>query len=115
MQFSLAQQKSEILFFTVLCFLPVLHVWHFYAWTCARTSSLIDMENFLARFPLFSLRNDDIVLLERIGNGNFGEVYKGIMNTTGQDVAVKTCKINLPEDQKKKFLQEGSILKQYNQ
>ena len=63
----------------------------------------------------YAYRNDDIVLRERIGNGNFGEVYKGILNTTGQDVAIKTCKINLPEDQKKKFLQEGSILKQYNQ
>ena len=29
-------------------------------------------------------------------------------------VAVKTCKVTLPEEQKKKFLQEGRILKQYD-
>ncbi len=29
-------------------------------------------------------------------------------------VAVKTCKTTLPEEQKKKFLQEGRILKQYD-
>ena len=31
-----------------------------------------------------------------------------------QSVAVKTCKVTLPEEQKKKFLQEGRILKQYD-
>ena len=29
-------------------------------------------------------------------------------------MAVKTCKVTLPEEQKKKFLQEGRILKQYD-
>jgi tyrosine-protein kinase Fer len=29
-------------------------------------------------------------------------------------VAVKTCRVTLPEDHKKKFLQEGRILKQYD-
>jgi len=29
-------------------------------------------------------------------------------------VAVKTCKVDLPEDQKRKFLREARILKQYN-
>lgn len=32
----------------------------------------------------------------------------------GKLVAVKTCKVNLPDEQKKKFLQEGRILKQYS-
>ena len=29
-------------------------------------------------------------------------------------VAIKTCKINLPDEQKRKFLTEGRILQQYN-
>lgn len=28
-------------------------------------------------------------------------------------MAVKTCKVTLPDEQKRKFLQEGRILKQY--
>lgn len=45
--------------------------------------------------------------------GNFGDVYKARLKTTGQEVAVKTCRVALPEDQKRTFLQEGRILKQY--
>lgn len=30
------------------------------------------------------------------------------------EVAVKTCRVTLPDEQKKKFLQEGRILKQYD-
>ena len=32
----------------------------------------------------------------------------------GEEVAVKTCKETLSDEQKKKFLQEGRILKQYD-
>lgn len=45
--------------------------------------------------------------------GNFGDVYKARLKTTGQEVAVKTCRVALPEEQKRTFLQEGRILKQY--
>ncbi|RUS78099.1 hypothetical protein EGW08_014143, partial [Elysia chlorotica] len=48
----------------------------------------------------------------KIGTGNFGEVYKGVYQKS-LEVAVKTCKDTLTEDQKIKFLQEGRILKQY--
>ena len=46
--------------------------------------------------------------------GNFGEVYKGIYTPKNMVVAVKTCRDTLSEDQRKKFLQEGRILKQYD-
>ncbi|CAG7823667.1 unnamed protein product [Allacma fusca] len=59
----------------------------------------------------WELNNDDVELIEKIGKGNFGDVYKASYN--GQLVAVKTCKVSLPDEQKKKFLQEGRILKQY--
>ena len=46
--------------------------------------------------------------------GNFGEVYRGRYKPTGLEVAIKTCRDTLLDDAKKKFLQEGRILKQYD-
>ncbi|XP_028161880.1 tyrosine-protein kinase Fer isoform X4 [Ostrinia nubilalis] len=61
----------------------------------------------------WELNNDDVQLCDKIGRGNFGDVYKARLKTTGQEVAVKTCRVALPEEQKRTFLQEGRILKQY--
>lgn len=46
--------------------------------------------------------------------GNFGDVFRGIYRPDTLEVAVKTCRETLSEDAKKKFLQEGRILKQYD-
>lgn len=46
--------------------------------------------------------------------GQFGEVFRGVFKLTESQVAVKTCRENMSEDVKRKFLQEGRILKQYN-
>ncbi|XP_055381518.1 tyrosine-protein kinase Fer isoform X2 [Condylostylus longicornis] len=62
----------------------------------------------------WELSNDDVILLEKIGRGNFGDVYKAKLKSTKLDVAVKTCRMTLPDEQKRKFLQEGRILKQYD-
>ncbi|XP_024886008.1 tyrosine-protein kinase Fer isoform X2 [Temnothorax curvispinosus] len=62
----------------------------------------------------WELNNDDVILLEKIGRGNFGDVYKAQLKACKTEVAVKTCKVSLPDDQKRKFLQEGRILKQYD-
>ncbi|XP_052237423.1 tyrosine-protein kinase Fer-like isoform X2 [Dreissena polymorpha] len=62
----------------------------------------------------WELNNDDILLDTKIGNGNFGEVFRGVYRRSGETVAVKTCKDTLSEDQRKKFLMEGRILKQYD-
>uniref|UniRef100_A0A1A9WPB9 Tyrosine-protein kinase n=1 Tax=Glossina brevipalpis TaxID=37001 RepID=A0A1A9WPB9_9MUSC len=62
----------------------------------------------------WELSNDDVVLLEKIGRGNFGDVYKAKLKSSSLDVAVKTCRMTLPDEQKRKFLQEGRILKQYD-
>ncbi|XP_059611194.1 tyrosine-protein kinase Fer isoform X4 [Phlebotomus argentipes] len=62
----------------------------------------------------WELSNDDVVLLDKIGRGNFGDVYKAKLKPSKKDVAVKTCRMTLPEEQKRKFLQEGRILKQYD-
>jgi len=61
----------------------------------------------------WELNNDDVELIEKIGRGNFGDVYKARLKQESMSVAVKTCKVTLPDEQKKKFLQEGRILKQY--
>merc|ERR1711936_1215658 len=61
----------------------------------------------------WELNNDDVELVEKIGRGNFGDVYKARLKNNSLAVAVKTCKVTMPEEQKKKFLQEGRILKQY--
>ena len=61
----------------------------------------------------WELNNDDVDLVEKIGRGNFGDVYKARLKQNNLSVAVKTCKVTLPDEQKKKFLQEGRILKQY--
>ena len=44
--------------------------------------------------------------------GNFGEVYRG--RYKGSVIAVKTCKEELQEEQKRKFIIEGRILRQYD-
>ncbi|XP_078328610.1 tyrosine-protein kinase Fer-like isoform X2 [Crassostrea virginica] len=77
------------------------------------TKSQTILKNAILR-EQWQLRNDDIALEQKIGNGNFGEVYKGIYKPKSMVVAVKTCKDTLSEDQRRKFLQEGRILKQYD-
>ncbi|KAM8957675.1 tyrosine-protein kinase Fer isoform 2-T2 [Lycaon pictus] len=58
-------------------------------------------------------KKSGVVLLNPIPKGNFGEVYKGILKDKTA-VAVKTCKEDLPQELKIKFLQEAKILKQYD-
>ena len=48
----------------------------------------------------------------RIGKGAFGEVCEATLRTSGERVAVKTCRSNELTDMDK-FMQEADILKQY--
>ncbi|XP_030624904.1 tyrosine-protein kinase Fer isoform X2 [Chanos chanos] len=59
------------------------------------------------------LNHEDVILGDLLGKGNFGEVYKGTLRDK-TPVAVKTCKEDLPQDLKIKFLSEARILKQYD-
>ncbi|KAM5300496.1 tyrosine-protein kinase Fer isoform 2-T2 [Ctenodactylus gundi] len=59
------------------------------------------------------LNHEDVTLGELLGKGNFGEVYKGTLKDKTA-VAIKTCKEDLPQELKIKFLQEAKILKQYD-
>ncbi|XP_059405846.1 tyrosine-protein kinase Fer-like isoform X2 [Carassius carassius] len=59
------------------------------------------------------LNHEDVNLGELLGKGNFGEVFRGTLRDKTL-VAVKTCKEDLPQDLKIKFLSEARILKQYD-
>ncbi|XP_043095280.1 tyrosine-protein kinase Fer-like isoform X2 [Puntigrus tetrazona] len=59
------------------------------------------------------LNHEDVILGELLGKGNFGEVFRGTLRDK-TPVAVKTCKEDLPQDLKIKFLSEARILKQYD-
>ncbi|XP_010223288.1 PREDICTED: tyrosine-protein kinase Fer-like, partial [Tinamus guttatus] len=66
-----------------------------------------------ARDKKWILSHEDVTLGELLGKGNFGEVYKGTLKDK-IPVAVKTCKEDLPQELKIKFLSEARILKQYD-
>ncbi|XP_037656890.1 tyrosine-protein kinase Fer isoform X4 [Choloepus didactylus] len=69
--------------------------------------------NPIAKDKKWILNHEDVTLGELLGKGNFGEVYKGTLKDKAA-VAVKTCKEDLPQELKIKFLQEAKILKQYD-
>ncbi|XP_053573692.1 tyrosine-protein kinase Fes/Fps [Bombina bombina] len=60
------------------------------------------------------LEHEEVILGEKIGRGNFGEVFSGRLRADNMPIAVKTCRETLPPDQKDKFLLEARILKQYS-
>ena len=57
---------------------------------------------------------DDIDIQKRLGSGHFGDVMKGILRPSNTPVAVKSCKENVSQAVKLKFLSEAEILKQYD-
>ena len=62
----------------------------------------------------FSFLSSDVSLGERLGNGHFGDVYRGVLTKTNVAVAIKTCREGVDEVKKKQFLEEAEIMKPYN-
>lgn len=63
----------------------------------------------------WELCRDNIVLEpNKLGQGHFGDVMKGILKPENIPVAVKSCKQNVSQVVKTKFLAEAEILKQYD-
>ncbi|XP_015590030.1 tyrosine-protein kinase Fer isoform X2 [Cephus cinctus] len=89
----------------------IMHQWQSGLPVTSRSGAILKSPILRERWEL---NNDDVILLDKIGRGNFGDVYKAQLKTGKTEVAVKTCKVTLPDEQKKKFLQEGRILKQYD-
>ncbi|KAH8857334.1 Tyrosine-protein kinase Fer [Schistosoma japonicum] len=63
--------------------------------------------------PDWELDNRDVQLLQKIGQGNFGDVYRGVYN--GCEVAVKTCRVDMTaSDLRRKFLQGETTALNFN-
>nr|XP_011413792.2 focal adhesion kinase 1 isoform X9 [Crassostrea gigas] len=65
----------------------------------------------------FELKRENIKLLEVLGEGQFGDVFKGLF--TDKDgvqsaVAVKTCKEDNEDSMMEKFLEEALIMQQFD-
>ena len=58
--------------------------------------------------------HSDINLKSRLGSGHFGDVFQGELLTSNLQVAVKTCKPNVDEVTKRKFLDEAGIMQPCN-
>ncbi|KAA0200331.1 PTK2 protein tyrosine kinase 2 [Fasciolopsis buskii] len=59
-----------------------------------------------------------VILEQVLGEGQFGDVYKGIYRKESQteaiSVAVKTCKIDASPEERGQFLEEARILSEFN-
>ena len=54
--------------------------------------------------------------MEELGSGQFGEVHKAIWTISGatKELAIKTLRAELPEEEKVRFLQEAAIMGQFS-
>ncbi|GIX92327.1 focal adhesion kinase 1 [Caerostris extrusa] len=65
----------------------------------------------------YELNRSDIVLEEIIGEGQFGDVHKGIYKSKDSmsvPIAIKTCKVESEESVGEKFLEEAYIMQQFD-
>ena len=55
-------------------------------------------------------------ILNQLGSGQFGEVCKAVWSISGttKELAVKTLRAELPEEEKVRFLQEAAIMGQFS-
>ena len=56
-----------------------------------------------------------ISIQDQLGSGQFGEVHKAIWTISGatKELAIKTLRAELPEEEKVRFLQEAAIMGQF--
>ncbi|XP_078009213.1 tyrosine-protein kinase Fer isoform X3 [Phascolarctos cinereus] len=93
--------------------IPQLIDYHYTTKQVITKKSGVVLLNPVVKDKKWVLSHEDVTLGELLGKGNFGEVYKGTLKDKTA-VAVKTCKEDLPQELKIKFLQEAKILKQYD-
>ena len=55
-------------------------------------------------------------ILEKLGSGQFSEVCKAVWSISGttKELAIKTLRAELPEEEKVKFLREAAIMGQFS-
>ena len=66
-------------------------------------------------FPLI-LNLCFVSIHKRLGSGQFGEVCKAVWSISGttKELAIKTLRAELPEEEKVRFLQEAAIMGQFS-
>lgn len=63
----------------------------------------------------FSFQSSDVQLAEKLGNGHFGDVFRGVLRSKSNlPVAIKTCREGIDEMKKRQFLEEAEIMKPYD-
>ena len=70
----------------------------------------------MSRRKYQEIPRDKVKMLTKLGEGEFGEVYKAVLKIptgTSQDVAVKVVKKGAPQEERLKLLQEAAILGQF--
>eukprot|EP00111_Clytia_hemisphaerica_P008286 TCONS_00024179-protein len=74
-----------------------------------------DVDDAVTEFA-FEIQQDELKLGERIGEGEFADVYKGVLFRSGKDyqVAVKMLKPSSTKKDREDFLSEAAILGQFN-
>ena len=58
----------------------------------------------------WDIPESDLEIMEKIGKGGYGYVYKGYMQSRSTHVAIKMCKSDTDQDE---FLREAEIMKQF--
>ncbi|KAJ8385502.1 hypothetical protein AAFF_G00185380 [Aldrovandia affinis] len=93
--------------------IPQLIEHHYTTKQVITKKSAVVLLNPVVKDKKWILNHEDVILGDLLGKGNFGEVVKGTLRDK-TPVAVKTCKEDLPQELKIKFLSEARILKQYD-
>ncbi|XP_065843254.1 focal adhesion kinase 1-like isoform X2 [Oscarella lobularis] len=60
----------------------------------------------------WSVERERVVLGEKVGEGQFGDVHRGTMD--GREVAVKTCKESASSEEMSKFLEEATTMEKFS-
>ena len=71
------------------------------------------ISTFVTKFDKWALRHSDVNIGKKIGKGAFGDVFEATLKSSGEKLAIKSCRSGDLTDMDK-FLQEAEILKQYD-
>ena len=78
-----------------------------------KSGTRLSTRNYNYRVIFLSIQNR---ILDQLGSGQFGEVCKALWSISGatKELAIKTLRAELPEEEKVRFLQEAAIMGQFS-